>query len=112
MGLNIDKEDNVFIPVISIGELYFGAELSEKRLKYVDDIEELIFAYDVLDVTKETCKQYRLIRAVLRRKGKPIPENDIWISAIALQYNLILATRDGHFDEVDGLLIEKCNAKK
>ena len=40
VGLNIDKADNVFIPVISIGELYFGAELSEKRLKYVDDIEE------------------------------------------------------------------------
>ncbi|HEY4572503.1 MAG TPA: PIN domain-containing protein [Thermoanaerobaculia bacterium] len=40
------------------------------------------------------------------RKGRPIPENDIWIAASARQHGLTLATRDGHFDDVDGLITE------
>jgi len=47
-----------------------------------------------------------VIKASLRRKGKPIPENDIWIAALALQHDLIVATRDAHFNEVDSLLTE------
>ena len=39
-------------------------------------------------------------------KGRPIPENDIWIAAIALQYDLTLITRDTHFGEVDNLKVE------
>jgi len=42
----------------------------------------------------------------LRAKGKPIPENDIWIAAIVKQYDLTVATRDGHFGNVEGLLTE------
>lgn len=38
-----------------------------------------------------------------RQKGRPIPLHDIWIAAVALQHDLVLASRDGHFDEVDGL---------
>jgi tRNA(fMet)-specific endonuclease VapC len=48
-----------------------------------------------------------VIKASLRRKGKPIPENDIWIAAIALQHDLIGATRNIHFNEVDGLSTER-----
>jgi tRNA(fMet)-specific endonuclease VapC len=43
------------------------------------------------------------IKSVLRLKGHPLPENDIWIAAIALQYNLILVTRDAHFLEIENL---------
>ncbi len=64
-------------------------------------------AYEVLIVNDITSKYYGTIKAALRKKGRPIPENDIWISALALQHNLTLATRDKHFDEVDGLLTEK-----
>ena len=40
-------------------------------------------------------------------KGKPIPENDIWIASVAMQNNLILVTRDGHFAEIEDLKYEK-----
>ncbi|WP_375340510.1 PIN domain-containing protein [Plectonema radiosum] len=40
---------------------------------------------------------------LLRIKGHPLPENDIWIAAIALQYNLMLVTRDAHFLEIENL---------
>ena len=54
-----------------------------------------------------TTLAYGTIKAALRKKGKPIPENDIWIAAIASQHNLTIVTRDKHFKEVDGLKIKK-----
>ena len=50
---------------------------------------------------------YGIIKTNLRNKGKPIPEKDIWIDAIALHNNLTLATRDKHFNEIEGLKIIK-----
>ena len=104
---NILNAQSIFIPVISVGELHYGAALSANSLKYIKDIDELIASYPILHVDEDTCKHYGLIKAALRRKGKPIPENDIWIAAITLQHNLTLVTRDGHFNEVDGLSIEE-----
>jgi len=43
----------------------------------------------------------------LRKKGRPIPENDIWIAAIAFQHDLTLVSRDEHFEEVEDLKLEK-----
>jgi len=42
----------------------------------------------------------------LRLKGRPIPENDLWIAAMALEHDLVLATRDAHFGEIDNLKVE------
>lgn len=102
----ITEADKIYIPVISIGELLYGIEFSNS-LKYVNDIEDIKSSYPVLNIDVITCSHYGSVKASLRRKGQPIPENDIWISALALQYNLTLATRDKHFDKVEGLLIEK-----
>ncbi|MXZ01781.1 type II toxin-antitoxin system VapC family toxin [Candidatus Poribacteria bacterium] len=48
-----------------------------------------------------------MIKERLRRRGRPIPNNDIWIAAIALQHDLVLVTRDAHFDEVESLQTER-----
>ena len=50
---------------------------------------------------------YGKIKNQLKEKGQPIPENDIWIAAIAQQYDLTLVTDDLHFDTITGLKIEK-----
>lgn len=97
---------NINIPVIALGELYYGIELSN-TLKYMADIEDIKATYELLVVDDITSKYYGTVKAALRKKGTPIPENDIWIAALALQHNLTLATRDKHFDEVDGLMTEK-----
>ena len=44
---------------------------------------------------------------IVKVKGKPIPENDLWIAAIAIQHNLILVSRDKHLQEIDDLSIQK-----
>ncbi|TKB98659.1 PIN domain-containing protein [Pedobacter cryophilus] len=61
----------------------------------------------LLIADKETANQYGLIKTQLLQKGKPIPENDIWIAATAKQHQIKLITLDKHFLEVEGILLEK-----
>ncbi len=103
----INEAPGIYIPAIALGELYFGAELSKESKRHIADIEDIKLTYPVLVVNEITSKHYGSIKALLRRKGKLIPENDIWISALALQHNLTVATRDNHFKEVKGLAIEE-----
>lgn len=58
---------------------------------------------EVLEVTAQTADSYALVYAGLRRKGQPIPSNDLWIAASALEHGAALLTADAHFGHVDGL---------
>jgi tRNA(fMet)-specific endonuclease VapC len=53
-----------------------------------------------------TALEYGYVKTGLKKRGKPIPENDVWIAACAFQHDLILVTRDGHFEYVEGLRFE------
>lgn len=55
----------------------------------------------------ETAQHYGRIKQGLRRRGRPIPENDLWIAATALQHQLVLVTRDDHFYLIEGLATER-----
>jgi tRNA(fMet)-specific endonuclease VapC len=57
----------------------------------------------VLAVDKDTAEQYAEVRDELKRKGRPIPGNDVWIAALARQHALPLLSRDRHFDFVPRL---------
>lgn len=98
--------DSLFVPSIVLGELYFGAFKSSRAAANVARVVELATRSPVLSCDAETARIYGQIKDDLRRKGRPIPENDIWIAALALQYDLTLLSRDGHFREVDGLIVE------
>jgi len=102
----LEKGAEIFIPSVVIGELYYGAEKSSKTKENKTVIEKFASDNTILNCTKETARYYGDVKNSLRKKGHPIPENDIWISAIAIQYNLILVTSDGHFKEVNDLKIE------
>jgi tRNA(fMet)-specific endonuclease VapC len=66
-------------------------------------LEELVRESVVLEVGLATAAAYAMVRERLRRKGRPIPENDVWISALAVEHGLEIVSRDEHFDEVVGL---------
>ncbi|MEW6066809.1 MAG: type II toxin-antitoxin system VapC family toxin [Nitrospirota bacterium] len=97
----------VFIPCIAIGELYFGAFKSTKIQENLARLDEFAFNNTILSCNTETAKLYGNIKNRLKDKGQPLPENDIWIAAIAQQYNLTLVTKDLHFEIVDNLKVEK-----
>ena len=59
----------------------------------------------ILYPDEATTIRYAEVKNKLRKKGRPIPENDIWIAAIALRHGLPILTRDQHFNEVDGLAV-------
>ncbi len=58
----------------------------------------------VLALAAETTEHYADVYTQLRRKGRPIPSNDMWIAASAREHGLVLFTRDTHFREIEGLL--------
>ena len=100
------EASEVFVPSIVLGELYYGARKSTRVTENLARIDEFVASSPVLPCDTATAQRYGDIKNQLRAKGRPIPENDIWIAAIALQYHLTLVARDGHFHEVDGLQVE------
>ena len=96
----------VFVPCFAIGELYFGAYKSSKIQENLGRINEFASNNTVLPCNTDTARRYGDIKNSLKEKGQPIPENDIWIAAIAQQYTLTLITKDKHFELVEKLKIE------
>lgn len=91
------------LPAIVIGEYRYGLLGSRHRDHLQKLLDTLIQESVVLPVDAATAESYSLVRDELRRKGRPIPENDIWIAALARQHGQTLVSRDGHFDEVPNL---------
>ena len=101
----IKQADEIFIPSIAIGELYYGAHKSLNSLQNIKKINEFAKGNIVLPCNAVTGMKYGEIKNSLKEKGKPIPENDIWIAAIAKEHNLVLITKDKHFKLVDDIKI-------
>ena len=57
----------------------------------------------VLDITRETATVYATVRFELKQRGKPIPENDVWIASLARQHGLSVMSQDVHFDAIPGI---------
>lgn len=102
----LSKIDHIFIPSIVLGELYFGAYKSAHPEGNVHRIEELVAASAVLACDATTAVYYGRIKKALRDRGRPLPENDIWIAALAQQYRLTVISRDQHFKEIENLPVE------
>lgn len=98
--------ERVLVPSIVLGELYYGAQKSGRKAVNVARVDRFAGAIEVLLPDVESARQYGAIRDALRRQGRPIPDNDIWVAAIARQHGLTLITRDAHFREVEGLALQ------
>ncbi len=99
----LNAAPEVFLPSVALGELHYGASHSGHPKDNARRVDGFAATCVVLAVEAETARRYGQLKGKLRREGQPIPENDLWIAACALQYGLTLATRDRHFDRVEGL---------
>ena len=95
--------ERVAVPVIVLGEYRLGIAQSGDRAAYESWLRRWTAAVTVLDVDDGTTHSYSAIGLELKRKGKPIPTNDLWIAALCRQHSLPLVSRDQHFDFVAGL---------
>ena len=103
IGTKLETLASLNVCSVSLGELHFGAYRSANPIKHLQKLNEFIEICNIINVDENTAKIYGLVRTQLSKKGKPIPENDIWIAACALQHNLTLYTQDQHFKEIDSL---------
>ena len=97
------KSATLYIPLPVLGELYYGAFKSEHQAKTLKQLQEFLRICAILPPDELTAQHYGHIKADLERAGSPIPENDLWIAAIAREHQLPLVTRDRHFSLVTGL---------
>ncbi len=91
------------IPVIALGEFRYGIAGSRHRAVYEAWLDEHLGDFDLLAITEATTVVYARVRQALKKAGRPIPANDAWIAALALEHRLPVVTRDAHFDAVPGL---------
>ena len=94
---------HMYTPSVVLGELHFGALRAQRRQEQLAYIRDFLTFTAVLFPDQMTTEHYGQIKAELAQIGRPIPDNDVWIAAMARQHNLPLATRDEHFAAVPGL---------
>ncbi|HWB60018.1 MAG TPA: PIN domain-containing protein [Chthoniobacteraceae bacterium] len=99
----VSGKGKLYLPVVVLGEYRFGLLHSRERKKRESGLAAFISASEVLEIDAETVQPYAEIRSELKTSGKPMPSNDVWIAALARQYDLPVATRDAHFSHVSGL---------
>jgi tRNA(fMet)-specific endonuclease VapC len=105
LGERFEQTGTLYLPVIALGELLYGANKSAFGSKALAQIEDFCQLCAILGPDQQTAGYYGRLSAALSRLGKLIPQNDIWIAAIALEHNLPLATRDQHFRSVPELTL-------
>lgn len=95
----------VFSPVV-MGELMFGFRNGTRFKENMDDLDRFLKheAVDLVPIGKITSDRYSRIAVNLRKQGTPIPTNDIWIAAQAMEQGAELITSDQHFDKISGLV--------
>ena len=97
--------EKLFVTSIVLGELLAGFAAGTREPKNRAELARFLDTprVEILSVTAQTADSYALVYVALRRKGKPIPTNDLWIAASALEHGAALLTLDAHFSQVDGL---------
>lgn len=101
----IDEADVIILPVTVLGELLYGALNSAKAEKNEHIIQKFAVHSLVMQVDEAVATRYANVRFDLKKRGNPIPENDIWVAAACLELEVPLLSRDGHFNFVNGLKV-------
>ncbi len=99
----MEETERLWLPLIALGELEFGVENSSRPTAQRAALDDFLGNVELLHLTAQTSRVYARVRRALAKDGSPIPENDVWIAAQAIEHGWQLATLDSHFDRVEGL---------
>ena len=111
VGEVLRRQARVAIPVIVLGEFRCGIAQSRHRPAYEAWLESQLTHFEVLSIAEETTIAYAAVRLALRQLGRPIPANDVWIAALALQHRLPVLSRDHHFDAAQRNHAARCDCR-
>jgi tRNA(fMet)-specific endonuclease VapC len=98
---------SILLPTVVLGELLAGFEVGSRRLENRRELAEFQASPRVrtVQITEDTAERYARIYAYLRNAGRPIPTNDLWIAASAMEHGAELLTADRHFLDVPQIVI-------
>jgi tRNA(fMet)-specific endonuclease VapC len=103
--LLVDNASTPAVPVIVVGELFYGAQKSSRTESNLTLFGNFLSNLTLIPVDERIAEVYGILKEQLRVKGVNIPENDIWIAATAVSRQNRLLTYDAHFKSVDGLIV-------
>ena len=104
--LNVLVEaESVYMSIFVLGELFAGFRGGSKMQQNLDYLKQFLAkkTVKVLDATMETSEIFGDLKEKLKKNGSPIPINDVWIAAHALETGSVLITYDAHFQNITGL---------
>jgi tRNA(fMet)-specific endonuclease VapC len=98
--------DEVWIPLVVLAEIKAGFYCGSRQNRNEILLQKLLArnTVGVLLPSRETAEHYARLFVQLKRAGAPVPDNDLWIAALALEHDLLLITRDQHFERIPQLL--------
>ncbi|MBI4849124.1 MAG: type II toxin-antitoxin system VapC family toxin [Nitrospirae bacterium] len=97
------------VNIVVLGELLSGFKGGNKEARNRKELEQFLDSprVNIIQVDEETAEFYARIYWDLKKKGKPVPSNDLWVASSAMRHGLALFTYDEHFDNIDGLILHK-----
>ena len=104
----VRRSETIAMSAVVLGELHSGFRAGNRCAENTAQLAQFLGkpSVRILNVTEETALRYAEVDVYLRKKGRPIPRNDVWIAAVALEHGLHLVTLDAHFREIPMLLIQ------
>ena len=101
----VRRAERVAFSTVVAGELLLGFRLGTRLKKNMAELDAFLENpyVSLVPVTLTTADRFARIAAALRAKGRPIPTNDIWIAAHAMEAGAELLSFDAHFGAIDGL---------
>ena len=104
--------EEILLSAIALGELMYGFRWGSQFDRNAADLRSFLDnSYtSVVPVGSVTADRYSRIAAALRAKGRPIPTNDVWIAAHAMETGADLVSADRHFEHVEGIVLVRVTA--
>jgi tRNA(fMet)-specific endonuclease VapC len=105
----LQRVDRIVLTPVVLGELAAGFRAGARRRKNEAELRRFLASarVDIVPIDAETAERYAVILHALRLAGTPIPTNDIWIAASAMQHGLRLLTTDAHYDRIPQIIAER-----
>jgi tRNA(fMet)-specific endonuclease VapC len=101
----MEGADRILLPVIVLGELLYGAANSARPQENEQAVRKFLAQSVLTPIDESVAARYAAVRLGLKKIGRPIPENDVWVAAICLEFDVILLSQDAHFEHIPDLRV-------
>ena len=107
----LQEAEQIHLNPVVLGELLAGFRRGKRTRKNVGELRTFLSSprVSLVDVNEETAERYSVILNSLWAAGTPIPTNDIWIAASAMQHGLRVLTTDDHYQKVTQIIVDHVN---